>query len=393
MRMKRTGKIVITLVTVLLLVFTVACAPATLPEGEAVTEEEELVTEEEKVTPTPIAPAGMGVIEVYVTDPPDPEFSSIEVFIDPIKGVEVHRVVPGESGNWTTVSPLAVTSFDLVTLVGVTEFLGSVNATAGSFTQIRIAVEAVKVNGDNATLPSDTLKIVRPFNVQEGLITVLTLDFNGEKSVVTTGQGGYIFKPVVRLLVEHSSPPETGGDTTLSGTPLTAVEDTTPPVIDVTGVIDGEQYSGSVTPVISVSDDTDPNPSVVSATLDGYPFVSETEVSEIGEHELKVKAIDASGNEAEVAVNFEIVAVEDTTAPVITITGVADGEQYSGSVTPEFTVSDEDPNPTVTATLNGDIFISGTVVSEVGEYELEVTAIDVSGNAAEVKVNFEMVQE
>ena len=63
-------------------------------------------------------------------------------------------------------------------------------------------------------------------------------------------------------------------------------------------------------------------------------------------------------------------------------------------VTPVISVSDDtDPNPTVVVTLNGEEFTSGTEVSKVGEYELEVTAIDASGNEAEVKVNFEIVQE
>ena len=257
--------------------------------GEAVPGEQE--EEEEEIIPT-ILPAGMGIIKVYVTDPPPPELTSIEVFID---SIDVHKVAPGEPGEWIPVEPV-VSSFDLVTLIGVTEFLGSVEVTAGSFTQIRIAVEKVEVNGELATLPSGTLKIVRPFSVREGSITMLELDFNGERSVVTTGRGKFIFKPVVRLRVELSSPPATG-------------EDTTPPVIDLTGVIESDVIVSpdTVTPVFSVSDDTDPEPTVI-ANLNGEPFTSGTVVSEVGEYELEVTAIDASDNETEVAVNFEIVA-------------------------------------------------------------------------------------
>ena len=94
--------------------------------------------------------------------------------------------------------------------------------------------------------------------------------------------------------------------------------------------------------------------------------------------------------------NFEIVGVEDTTAPVIALTGVTEGQVIvsPNTVTPVFNVSDDiDSNPIVVATLNGDEFTSGAEVSEVGEYELVVTAIDASGNEAEVAVNFEIVQE
>ena len=106
------------------------------------------------------------------------------------------------------------------------------------------------------------------------------------------------------MLVEHSSAPATGGDTTPPITTLTGV-DTTPPVIDITGVTEGQIIVSpdTVTPVFSVSDDA-----IVTATLNGEPFTSGTVVSEVDEYELVVTAIDASGNEAEVAVNFEIVA-------------------------------------------------------------------------------------
>ncbi|MBI2328364.1 MAG: hypothetical protein HYU85_01740, partial [Chloroflexi bacterium] len=35
-----------------------------------------------------------------------------------------------------------------------------------------------------------------------GTTTVLTLDFDGEKSLIRTGSGKFLFKPVVRLLIE-----------------------------------------------------------------------------------------------------------------------------------------------------------------------------------------------
>ncbi len=96
------------------------------------------------------------------------------------------------------------------------------------------------------------------------------------------------------------------------------------------------------------------------------------------------------------AVNFEIVEVEDTTPPVITLEGITEAEVIVSpdTVTPVFSVSDDtDPDPTLIATLDGEPFTSGTVVSGVGEYELVVTAIDASGNETGVAVNFEIVAE
>jgi len=89
----------------------------------------------------------------------------------------------------------------------VEEILGSANITAGKYTQIRVdvdRVEVVTVDGDNFTaeVPSDKLKIVRPFDIKAGMTTVLILDFDGSKSLIITGKGKALFKPVVKLLID-----------------------------------------------------------------------------------------------------------------------------------------------------------------------------------------------
>ena len=81
MRMKRTGRNIATLVTVLLLVLITACAPA----PQEITPTPTPTPPPEEITPpAPIAPAGMGILEVRVTDPPEPEFDSILVSVDNI---------------------------------------------------------------------------------------------------------------------------------------------------------------------------------------------------------------------------------------------------------------------------------------------------------------------
>ena len=313
-----------------------------------------------------------------------------------LNNIEVHQVSGNESG-WITVIGTP-SSFDLLDVIGVAEVLGSANVTAGSFTQIRMdVVEVTGETTDNvsytAEVPSEKLKIVRPFNVGAGMTTVLTLDFDGEKSLIRTGSNKFLFKPVVKLSIDYKGEIERVEERERER----EAEDTTPPEITVTGVTEGQVIVSpdTVTPEFSASDDTDPSPTV-EATLNGDEFTSGTEVSEVGTYELEVTAVDASGNEAEVTVNFEIVEADDTTPPEITITGVTEGQVIVSpdTVTPEFSASDDtDPSPTVEATLNGDEFTSGTEVSEVGTYELEVTAVDASGNEAEVTVNFEIVEE
>ena len=57
-------------------------------------------------------------------------------------------------------------------------------------------------------MPSGKLKIVRPFEVKDGFTTILTIDFDGDKSLILTGKGEVLFKPVVKLHIEEKGKEE-----------------------------------------------------------------------------------------------------------------------------------------------------------------------------------------
>lgn len=161
--------------------------------------------EEDKDKDRETARVGWGIIEIRVTDPPPANVKSAVVYLS---NIEVHRV-SGNTSQWLPIigAPL---SFDLMDVIGVEQVLGSANITAGKFTQIRMDVtQVVGETTDNvsyvAEVPGDKLRIVRPFNVGGGTKTVLTLDFDGEKSLIRTGEGKFLFKPVVKLLVNQGS--------------------------------------------------------------------------------------------------------------------------------------------------------------------------------------------
>ncbi len=198
--MKMVMKKTATLVAVSLLLFVTACVPATPPAPEsAPIPEAELPPE-----------ANWGIIEIRATDPPPADVSSAVVYLS---SIEVHYV-SNSTSDWVTIVG-APPSFDLIEVLdGVEVILGSENVTAGKYTQIRMNVDMVEVvttAGDNITaeVPSGKLKIVRPFTVEPGGITVLTLDFDGEKSLVLRGKDAAsanrtaLFKPVVKLLIKN----------------------------------------------------------------------------------------------------------------------------------------------------------------------------------------------
>jgi hypothetical protein len=153
-----------------------------------------------------------GIAQIMVTDPPPADVKSAVVRFN---NIEVHKAsdngtTDNESGGeWIQITATAG-SFDLMSIIGIEQALGSANLTAGKYTQIRMNVTNVTgTTTDNisytAEVPSNEVKVTGNFEIGGGNTTTLTLDFDGEKSLVRTGEGKFIFKPVVKLLVNHSS--------------------------------------------------------------------------------------------------------------------------------------------------------------------------------------------
>ena len=149
-------------------------------------------------TRTPTPTPSMGTLEVRVTDLPSPVITAIDITVEEV------QVNSASDGQWQTVVQGPV-SFDLIKLVGVEDILGSGDLAPGQYTQIRLKVTSTTITQDGETseakVPSDTLKIVRPFTIVAGQTTIATLDFDATRSVVTQGRGNFLLKPVIKLLV------------------------------------------------------------------------------------------------------------------------------------------------------------------------------------------------
>ena len=149
-----------------------------------------------------------GGLELRVTDAPPEGVTRIDVTVS---NIEVHKADAEEEDGWINVFPTSTstpqtTTFDLVELTGIEAVITQLEEfEAGKYTQIRMDVVTVSVTVDGedreARVPSDKLKVVRPFDVEAGQNTILTLDFDAAESVVVTGGGSVQFKPTVKLLV------------------------------------------------------------------------------------------------------------------------------------------------------------------------------------------------
>jgi hypothetical protein len=182
----------------------------------------------EQITPSPaITPAptmqqastrpSTGTIQVFVTDAPNHNVSRVELTVSE---VEVHKAGgDGESGNWKTLDVQEET-FNLLDLQnGLTVLLADGEVEAGKYTQLRMTVFEVIVDYDSvvdeqAEVPSDELKFVRPFTLEAGDNITLIVDIDAARSVVVTGgtkqdKSKVLFKPVVKLQVVQGQGPGT----------------------------------------------------------------------------------------------------------------------------------------------------------------------------------------
>ncbi len=183
-------------------------------------------------TPMPTIPAGMGTLEVRVTDAP-PEYGITEIWVTVVdsgeEGIAVHKAGDDGEGEWITIPITGDNPFELLSLQkeGLDALLGEADVPDGKYTQIRMTIEEVEIYFEDETepveakLPSGKLKFVRPFNVVDGETTIILLDFIADKSVTVTGKGNVIFKPVIKLVVSGKEKPiklgyslETTGDAT-----------------------------------------------------------------------------------------------------------------------------------------------------------------------------------
>ncbi|MFH1210458.1 MAG: DUF4382 domain-containing protein [archaeon] len=152
----------------------------------------------------------MGTLVMQITDAP-PEELSIEKAEVTISNVEVHLAAEGEDENatteagWSTVVSEPKT-YDLIAIKDVNEVLGQKVLAAGRYTQVRLNVDkaTVTINSTQYDLevPSDKIKLVKGFTIEDNKTTTITLDFDAQESIKAIGNDKYILRPTVKIVQE-----------------------------------------------------------------------------------------------------------------------------------------------------------------------------------------------
>jgi hypothetical protein len=148
-----------------------------------------------------------GTLVMKLTDAP--AGADITAATVTISNVQVHMAAADEEENatsdsWETVVSGPVT-YDLLQLKDAAVVLGNETLKAGKYTQIRLTVDKaiVTVNGEEQelTIPSKTVKLVRPFTIVANETTTLTLDFDAMESIKQAGDK-YVLQPTIKVTQE-----------------------------------------------------------------------------------------------------------------------------------------------------------------------------------------------
>lgn len=148
--------------------------------------------------------SGNARVEVRLTDAPA---DYQEVNID-IQDLQIHSEGGDPNDGWQSL-PVRKGVYNLLTLTnGLDTLLGTTTLPAGKIAQLRLVLGSTNsIRLNNVTAPLSTpsaqqsgLKVQLNTELKDGITYKILLDFDAARSIVATGSGKYILKPVIRAV-------------------------------------------------------------------------------------------------------------------------------------------------------------------------------------------------
>lgn len=150
------------------------------------------------------APAGNGTLELRLTDSPT-AYDSVLIVVD---SVTVHVSSSDSAAGWYTLNRTRAV-YDLLRLSnGIDTLLATGQIPAGVYSQIRLFIgDGSRIVVDGWPYPLETpsgsrsgVKLNVHASIQPGVVYVLVLDFDVQRSIVRTGNDRFLLKPVIRTV-------------------------------------------------------------------------------------------------------------------------------------------------------------------------------------------------
>lgn len=180
----------------------------TLPTGD--TSEINSVSQDEQKN------SAQGRVVFSITDAAV-DMSTISEINMKVNSVDVHSSVSG----WTTVSSTPrVFSLLMLNAQNKSELLADVDLKTGTYDQVRLMVDSIAVKTKagvtkEAKLPSGELKINTLLVINADETSSVNFDFLADKSLHTTGNGSYIFAPVIKTESRSDADVSVGTDSSV----------------------------------------------------------------------------------------------------------------------------------------------------------------------------------
>jgi hypothetical protein len=144
--------------------------------------------------------------QVYLTDDP----GNYEQVVIDVQDIKINYSSDTASG-WQSLGAVRTGSYDVLKLVNDRDtLLADAEINTGKIQQIRLVLgpnNYVKIGGQNYPLETPSaqqsgLKLNIHQDVNEGILYKLIMDFDASRSIVKTGNGKYILKPVIRTTLQ-----------------------------------------------------------------------------------------------------------------------------------------------------------------------------------------------
>jgi hypothetical protein len=158
-------------------------------------------------------PEGYGTLQVEVTDGPIDltEITNLYITFEELYVVPDPDSLLPDSLNAPIHIITTPVTLDLLALAnGLTATLGTANLPEGNYRAIHLLVNEgdswlIEADGDSedVKVPSNRIKVITDFTVTSGGVSELVLDFDAAASLIKTGNGQYILRPVIRQLPDR----------------------------------------------------------------------------------------------------------------------------------------------------------------------------------------------
>src|SRR3954468_16073521 len=183
-----------------------------------------------------------GILGVSLTDEPACGFDKVNVTVSKFR-VHMNAAAPDTSAGWSEITLNPPQKINLLDLTNGKVFnLGETPLPAGHYTQMRLVLEpntgpnapfansVILIGGPTTGIELATpsaiqsgIKINNPFTFVSGQRSDFVLDFDACKSVVKTGNGDYLLKPVINIVPNTANGIDGFVDTAFLGAGINAV--------------------------------------------------------------------------------------------------------------------------------------------------------------------------